>query len=57
MEKVIDFLKMQRIGIVLELKRLNPEGNQFTAEVCASRRELLKEMPEAIRVLQEHLDK
>jgi len=57
MEKVIDFLKMQQIGIVLELKRLNPEGNQFTAEVCASRRELLKEIDKALLVLQEHLDK
>ena len=57
MEKVIDFLKMQKIGIVLELKRLNPEGNQFTAEVCAARRQLLKEIDKALFVLQEDLDK
>ena len=57
MEKVIEYLKMQQMLIFIEIQGLKNETHEVLAGRCRNLEELRKEMPEAIRVLEKHLDK
>jgi len=57
MEKVIEYLKMQQMLIFIEIQGLKNETHEVLAGRCKNLEELRKEMPEAIKVLEKHLDK
>ena len=57
MQKVIDYLKLQQTLILIEIEGLNPEVSELDAKRCRNLKELKKEIPEAIRVLENHTDK
>ena len=57
MQKVIEYLKMQQTLIFIEIQGLKNETHEVLAGRCRNLEELRKEMPEAIRVLEKHLDK
>ena len=57
MQKVIDYLKLQQTLILIEIEGLKNETNEVLAGRCRNLEKLRKEMPEAIRVLENHLDK
>lgn len=57
MQKVIEYLKMQQTLIFIEIQGLKNETHEVLAERCKNLEELRKEMPEAIKVLENHTDK
>lgn len=57
MEQVIEYLKMQQTLIFIEIQGLKNETHEVLAERCRNLEELRKEMPEAIRVLEKHVNK
>jgi len=57
MQKVIEYLKMQQTLIFIEIQGLKNETHEILAGRCRNLEELRKQMPEAIRVLEKHLDK
>ena len=57
MEKVIEYLKMQQTLIFIEIQGLKNETHEVLAERCRNLEELRNEMPEAIRVLENHVNK
>ena len=57
MQKVIEYLKMQQMLIFIEIQGLKNETHEVLAGRCKNLEELRKEMPEAIKVLEKHLDK
>ena len=57
MEKVIEYLKMQQTLIFIEIQGLKNESHEVLAERCRNLEELRNEMPEAIRVLEKHVNK
>ena len=57
MQKVIDYLKLQQTLILIEIEGLKNETNEVLAGRCRNLEKLRKEMPEAIKVLENHTDK
>jgi len=57
MEKVIKYLKMQQTLIFIEIQGLKNETHEVLAGRCKNLEKLREEMPEAIKVLEKHLDK
>ena len=54
MKKVIEYLKLQQTLILIEIKNLNPGISELDAERCRNLKELKKEIPQAIRVLEKN---
>lgn len=57
MENVIEYLKMQQTLIFIEIQGLKNETHEVLAERCRNLEELRNEIPEAIRVLEKHVNK